>query len=144
MTAPTPEELRYVIREALNLSAVALPPDRVNLLAGLLTPALCKMLESMREEERRYALLARQEEGTIPPEKRLSRAEISVVRLLARGFTVEESADLLGITPDVVRYRRTIIYRKWGESNAVRVAILAVHMGLVDPADLVAEPPYTP
>lgn len=142
MSVPaTSEDFRTVVREAIHLSGVTLPRESVIFMAGLLAPALYEILQRIQAQERaeverrhlRATML------TLPPEKRLTMEECTILRLTAQGLTTERIAAETGLTPDVVRYRRKAIYIKWRDSNPLRVVVQGIHLGLLDTADLLPE-----
>jgi DNA-binding NarL/FixJ family response regulator len=66
----------------------------------------------------------------VRPEE-LSEREREVLKLLAEGFNVEESAAMLHVSPATIRKHREHLHEKLGTSNTARLTLIAVHMGLV-------------
>ena len=66
----------------------------------------------------------------VQPEE-LSEREREVLKVLAEGFNVEESAAMLHVSPATIRKHREHLHEKLGTSNTARLTLMAVHMGLV-------------
>lgn len=62
----------------------------------------------------------------------LTPRETDVTRLIAKGYSVEESADLLNLSPDTVKGHIKNIYQKLGVNNRSELTLSAVKLGLVD------------
>lgn len=71
-------------------------------------------------------------EGNTLAEAKLTPREIDVTRLLAKGYSVEESAGLLQLSPDTVKGYVKSIYGKLEVNNRSELTLAAVKMGLVD------------
>lgn len=61
----------------------------------------------------------------------LTPREAEVLTHLAKGFTIKETARLLGIEWFTVNDHRKSIYRKLGVDSAPEAAVMAVRLGLV-------------
>jgi DNA-binding NarL/FixJ family response regulator len=61
----------------------------------------------------------------------LSEREREVLKLLAEGFGLDETAAMLHISPATIRKHREHLYKKLGTSNTAKLTLIAVHMGLV-------------
>ena len=66
----------------------------------------------------------------VQPEE-LSEREREVLKVLAEGFNVKESAAMLHVSPATIRKHREHLHEKLGTSNTARLTLVAVHMGLV-------------
>ena len=66
----------------------------------------------------------------VQPEE-LSEREREVLKVLAEGFNVKESAAMLHVSPATIRKHREHLHEKLGTSNTARLTLIAVHMGLV-------------
>lgn len=71
--------------------------------------------------------------GSNLAESGLTPREIDVTRLIAKGYSVEESAGLLELSPDTVKGYVKAIYSKLDVNNRSEVTIKAVKLGLIDP-----------
>jgi DNA-binding NarL/FixJ family response regulator len=67
----------------------------------------------------------------MPPEN-ISEREREVLKLLAEGFNIDETADMLHVSPATIRKHREHLHEKLGTSNTARLTLIAVHMGLVE------------
>lgn len=61
----------------------------------------------------------------------LSARELDVLKLIARGFSNDEIARTLFISPHTVKNHVSNIYRKMGMDDRTQVAITALRLGLV-------------
>lgn len=61
----------------------------------------------------------------------LSEREREVLKLLAEGYGLEESAAMLHVSPATIRKHREHLFEKLGTSNTAKLTLLAVRMGLV-------------
>jgi NarL family two-component system response regulator LiaR len=66
--------------------------------------------------------------------KDLSERELDVLKLLARGFSNAEIAEMLHLTKGTVRNYVSTILAKLGVNDRTQAAILAVNFGLAEPA----------
>ena len=62
----------------------------------------------------------------------LTPRETEVTRLVAKGYSVEETANLLGLSPDTVKGYVKNIYTKLDVSNRAEVTVKAISLGLID------------
>jgi len=62
----------------------------------------------------------------------LTAREIDVTRLIAKGYSVDETANLLNLSPDTIKGYVKNIYVKLGVSNRSEVTMQAIKLGLVD------------
>jgi len=65
--------------------------------------------------------------NAVPP---LTQRETEVLFYLSKGFTIRETAGLLGIAWFTVNQRRKSVYDKLGVDSAPEAAVMAVKMGL--------------
>lgn len=61
----------------------------------------------------------------------LSARELDVLKLIARGFSNDQIARTLFISPHTVKNHVSNIYRKMGMDDRTQVAITALRLGLV-------------
>ncbi|HLS91301.1 MAG TPA: response regulator transcription factor [Limnochordia bacterium] len=61
----------------------------------------------------------------------LSARELDVLKLIAKGFSNDEIARTLFISPHTVKNHVSNIYRKMGMDDRTQVAITALRLGLV-------------
>jgi len=61
----------------------------------------------------------------------LSARELDVLKLIAKGFSNDEIARTLFISPHTVKNHVSNIYRKMGVDDRTQVAITALRLGLV-------------
>lgn len=61
----------------------------------------------------------------------LSHRELDVLKLIARGYSNDEIARTLFISPHTVKNHVSNIYRKMGMDDRTQVAITALRLGLV-------------
>lgn len=61
----------------------------------------------------------------------LSARELDVLKLIAKGFSNDEIARTLFISPHTVKNHVSNIYRKMGMDDRTQVAIIALRLGLV-------------
>ena len=61
----------------------------------------------------------------------LTEREREVLKLLAEGYDVEASANILAISPGTVRKHREHLFAKLGTNNFARLALIAVRRGIV-------------
>lgn len=61
----------------------------------------------------------------------LTPRECEVLKLIAKGYTNSEIAEALFISKHTVKNHVSNIYRKLGEDDRTRVALMAVRRGLV-------------
>ncbi|PCJ23303.1 MAG: DNA-binding response regulator [SAR86 cluster bacterium] len=66
-------------------------------------------------------------------QSQLTPREIEVTRLVAKGYSVEETADLLELSPDTVKGYVKNIYKKLDVNNRSEVTMAAIKLGLVEP-----------
>jgi DNA-binding NarL/FixJ family response regulator len=75
-------------------------------------------------------------EETNPPEQQwpagLTRREVEVLRLAARGLTRAQIGAALAITENTVRHHLEHIYGKTGTSTRVAATLWAIENGLID------------
>lgn len=71
--------------------------------------------------------------GSNLAESGLTPREIDVTRLIAKGYSVDESAGLLELSSDTVKGYVKTIYAKLGVNNRSEVTIKAVKLGLIEP-----------
>ena len=76
-------------------------------------------------------------QGTAKPEvalplDSLTQREREVLKLLAEGYSVRDSADILYVSPATIRKHRENLYAKLGSNNIARLTLLAVRMGVVE------------
>ncbi len=64
---------------------------------------------------------------------RLTKRELDVLSLLARGASAKLISHLLGLSPRTVDSHAASIIRKFGARNRMHSVALAVHAGLVRP-----------
>ncbi len=62
----------------------------------------------------------------------LTPRETDVTRLVAKGYSIEETASLLQLSPDTVKGHVKNIYQKLGVNNRSELTLAAVKLGLVD------------
>ncbi len=62
----------------------------------------------------------------------LSEREREVLKLLAEGFSLDEAAATLNISPATIRKHREHLFEKFGTSNTAKLTLIAVRMGLVE------------
>lgn len=70
----------------------------------------------------------------MPPDQAdisLTEREREVLKLLAEGHDLDQSARLLNITPATVRKHREHLYAKFGTTNVARLTLIAVRRGIV-------------
>ncbi|MBL4573357.1 MAG: response regulator transcription factor [Gammaproteobacteria bacterium] len=65
-------------------------------------------------------------------DSRLTPRETEVTCLIAKGYSVEESARMLGLSPDTVKGYVKNIYAKLEVSNRSEITLKAIALGLVD------------
>jgi DNA-binding NarL/FixJ family response regulator len=65
-------------------------------------------------------------------ERQLSQKQYVILRDMAEGLTVQESAKRLSVSYDTVRSHRTRVFRALGVRNAVEAVVTAHHLGLLD------------
>lgn len=70
--------------------------------------------------------------GSELADSRLTPREIEVTCLVAKGYSVEESARMLELTADTVKGYVKNIYAKLGVSNRSEITLKAIALGLVD------------
>jgi len=68
---------------------------------------------------------------SIEPEPALTAREREVLKLLAEGYSLEQSGQLLHISGATVRKHRENIYQKLGSSNTAELTLTAIRMGLL-------------
>ncbi len=71
--------------------------------------------------------------GSSLAESGLTPREIEVTRLIAKGYSVDETAALLELSPDTVKGYVKAIYSKLEVNNRSEVTIKAIKLGLIDP-----------
>ena len=74
-------------------------------------------------------------EDTIEPEQRLTPREREVLVLVAQGYTNQEIADILYISPKTVDVHRTRMMNKLDLHNVAEIVRFAVRRRLIDPYD---------
>lgn len=77
--------------------------------------------------------LRRMRDGDEPPGELLTRRELQVVKLIAEGYTTEEMAAALTISPKTVERHRENIFDKLELRSRVDVTRYAIRRGLVEP-----------
>jgi DNA-binding NarL/FixJ family response regulator len=77
--------------------------------------------------------LKRGAEGEDVPEDPLTPRELDVLKLIAEGFTSEEIAEALIISPNTVERHRANVLEKLGMRNRVELTRYAIRRGLVEP-----------
>lgn len=70
------------------------------------------------------------------PNRTLSRREESVLRLYARGFTVRQIADRLGMNFETVRSDLKRVRDATGRRTKAALAVYAVGAGIIEPKDM--------
>ncbi len=80
-------------------------------------------------ELRRMARLARQ---TARPTASLTRREVEVLQLVAKGHTIQQAASRLGVSPRTVESHIGSLYRKLGVETRVQALAVAARMELID------------
>ena len=68
------------------------------------------------------------------PEQPLTDREREVLTLMARGLSVAETAQQLGLTAQTVKNHRANLFRKLGARNGMEAVFLALRRGLIDGA----------
>ena len=63
----------------------------------------------------------------------LTPRETDVLCLIGKGYSVEDSSTLLGLSPDTVKGYVKSIYAKLGVSNRSEVTLEAIRLGIIDP-----------
>ncbi|HET7559093.1 MAG TPA: response regulator transcription factor [Limnochordia bacterium] len=61
----------------------------------------------------------------------LTPREVDVIKLIAKGYTNQQIADELFISPHTAKNHVSNIYRKLGIDDRTRVALIAIQAGLV-------------
>jgi DNA-binding NarL/FixJ family response regulator len=77
--------------------------------------------------------LKRGAEGEDVPQDPLTPRELDVLKLIAEGFTSEEIAEALIISPNTVERHRANVLEKLGMRNRVELTRYAIRRGLVEP-----------
>lgn len=70
--------------------------------------------------------------GTQLKDSQLTPRETEVTRLIAKGYSIEETAGLLSLSPDTVKGYVKSIYGKLDVNNRSELTLAAVNLGLVD------------
>lgn len=63
--------------------------------------------------------------------ERLTPKELEVLARVVAGHTLQEIAEVLGISRNTVHFHVKNIYGKWGVSTRVQVALRAARLGLI-------------
>lgn len=92
-----------------------------------LSPSVARRMLSFFRAPKPLSTPARQTEESV-----LTKRELDVLRLLARGLRRYEIADALGITANTVAGHVKTIYRKLNISGRAEAAVYAVNQGLTD------------
>ena len=71
------------------------------------------------------------------PFSQLSERELQVAEMITSGYRASDIADTLHISPKTINTYKYRIYEKVGVDNDVKLTLIAVKFGLVDPSDLV-------
>ena len=71
-----------------------------------------------------------------PRVERLTRGEIAVLVLAAKGLSNDEIRERLGLGPEAIRYRSRRILRKLGAANRCHAVAIAYESGIIAPGEL--------
>lgn len=63
----------------------------------------------------------------------LTTRQMEVLRLSARGFTTQDIADILGVSPNSVKDHFKLIFRRLGASSRSEAVAMALNNGLLEP-----------
>ena len=64
----------------------------------------------------------------------LTPREVDVICLIGKGYSVEDAATLLTLSPDTIKGYVKSIYAKLGVSNRSEVTLEAIRLGIIEPA----------
>ncbi|GJM14549.1 MAG: DNA-binding response regulator [Pseudohongiella sp.] len=70
--------------------------------------------------------------GDALEEANLTKREIDVICLIGKGYSVEESAGMLSLSPDTIKGYIKNIYAKLGVKNRSEVTLEAIRLGLIE------------
>lgn len=70
--------------------------------------------------------------GSMLQQHQLTPRELDVTCLVAKGYSVEEAAQMLALAPETVKGYVKTIYSKLGVSNRSELTLAAVNLGLID------------
>ena len=70
--------------------------------------------------------------GNARREVRLTPREEEVLCLIAKGYSVDEAADLLSLSADTVKGYVKSVYAKLGVSNRSEVTLEAIRLGIIE------------
>jgi two-component system nitrate/nitrite response regulator NarL len=102
-----------------------------------LSTALARVVAGAKYVSPRISeLLAKQRRNPDHFARILSRREQSVLRLIGQGLSNEETAAVVGLSPDTVQSHRRNIMRKLGLHRSTELVNYAVTAGFVDPAQI--------
>lgn len=72
--------------------------------------------------------------GSALEQSSLTPREVDVICLIGKGYSVEDAASLLTLSPDTIKGYVKSIYAKLGVSNRSEVALEAIRLGIIDSA----------
>jgi DNA-binding NarL/FixJ family response regulator len=77
--------------------------------------------------------LDRVREGHSPPARAITEREEEILKLVAEGYTSQEIADLLVISPKTVERHRANLLQKLGLKDRLELTRYAIRVGLIEP-----------
>lgn len=84
---------------------------------------------------RRKGILSTQEEEQ--PRPKLTKRQLEILKLSARGYQEEEIAESLGIAPSTVNRRKSLFLKKLGARTILQAALLGIETRILDLQELV-------